>query len=1555
MNPSLINTFRVGVSIPDPALLHEVTGCLEAAGGLVFALRPGMNLVDEVQRQQLRVLVLTSETQEWARLAHDMPGDPVPTLIILKTTEELTETLAELATDFFMLPLKDSNIFQRRVQRLANAYETLLRLNTIAGRFESMYDQAPFIMHSLNRQGVLLRVNQRWQEVLGYSREEVEGKPYADLLHPEVKARITPILQDEFWEQGAVRGIQTRLRCKDGTYRDFIVDANIVRDAVEGAVSISTLHDVTEARQAEASARTNLERLQSILGSMQDSVSILDAEGRFIEIPSIGNPLIDLPMERYLGRTLHELIEDKSLADRLVQFIRDVLATGKARSTEYEANFGGVMRIFNVVGTRLSEDRVLAVAREMTEVRRQETVLRESDRLYRNLFDYTTDAIMIVQMTTGQFMEVNESTLRMLGYTRDEMLTLTIHDIEPATESLQDTVTTPIHTLRNDSPLFEQMFKRKDGSVVPVESQSRVIRYHDKPALIYFSRDITARRQALQRESERRKLAEALRDSAAAFNRTATEEEVYDTALAMVKGVVTTPVANITLIEGEYIALVRWVGYDAFGFSDEAMKSIRYPMRKSVHYKRVVATNLPLLIEDTHSEEYGWQHYKLATSEWVRSYIGAPIIIKGEIIGFLNVDSPVPGFFKERDIEPMQALANQMAIAIENVRLIQQLKDANASLETVVAERTEALVRANMSLRRLVNDVRKTEESLEQERSLLKMIIDSIPDMIYVKDRSGRYILLNEASVHAMGGQSMEELIGNTVYDRFDNEYARMHDAIDRGIIESGEKLLNMDNTMIYADGSTHRQLLSKLPLRDKQGNVIGIVGINRDITELKLIEQDLKREREQLAQVLVSARCLLWTANASIVNDEVQLELEIINETAAQELLPLDTSEKPYATAWQASILPEDAERRLYIMRTHLVFNRYHYNHEMRCLRRDGQMLWLAEDVEIKPVGDNQWRLVGICTDITERKRAEANLQAAYDELELRIQTRTAELVKANAALRQEVGERQRAEEAERRQRLLAEALTQSVATLNTAFDREAVFDYLLDTIEEIVPHRAANIMLVDENSMTGRVIRLRGYTHPDVEMKRVHDLTQYPDKLHILANNTHFIINDTEQYEAWARYPELAWIRSSLAVPISLDEGVIGFLNVESDQPNTFTLQHAEWLTAFANQVALAIRNGRLVEQIRNYAANLERAVQARTAQLRAVLGSIRDGLIYTDNRDEPLYLNRALVDMLGYTTEDWFGFRPQIVDLVVGDAELVERMMIRWRKQLENSGYAQEEVVMRRKDGTTFPAVLVWVNVKDDEMKTIGTLMLARDISQEKQLQEQRERFIANASHELRTPIANMKTRLYLLKRKPEKFEENFEIVVNVTNWMQRLVDDMFDLARFQRGIMELHRELVAVNALVREIMMFQQPEAERKEIALVLNAPEHDLEALIDPYRLMQVFSNLVGNAINYTPQGGQVGVDVYTETDDEGEHIVIAVADTGPGIAEEHLDNLFKPFYRATTDSRGAGLGLSIAYEIVALHGGTIEVESTVGMGSRFIVRIPLVKSATREFKAISPG
>jgi PAS domain S-box-containing protein len=477
----------------------------------------------------------------------------------------------------------------------------------------------------------------------------------------------------------------------------------------------------------------------------------------------------------------------------------------------------------------------------------------------------------------------------------------------------------------------------------------------------------------------------------------------------------------------------------------------------------------------------------------------------------------------------------------------------------------------------------------------------------------------------------------------------------------------------------------------------------------------------------------------------------------------------------------------------------------------------------------------------------------------------------------------------------------------------------------------------------MLGTLIRWRGYPDNDPTGTFVHDISKYPDKQYILQHNSHFIINDTREYEAWANIPGMEWIRSSLAVPITLDDGVIGFLNVESDVPYNFTVQHAEWLTAFANQAALALRNARLMEQIRDYASDLEKVVQSRTAQLRAVLGSIRDGLVYHNLKNEPQYLNRTLVEMLGYPYEDWMFRNPSFADLVDADKEVIDRMVLRWTRQMELQGFMQDEVVLKRRDETTFPAMIMRVTVKDEEGESIGTLMLVRDISQAKQLEEQRERFIANASHELRTPIANMKTRLYLMRRKPESIAENLEIIVNVTNWMQRLVDDMFDLSRFQRGILELHREQADVRDLLREIMVFQQLEAERKEITLMMNVPTDPLIALIDPYRLMQVFSNLVSNAINYTPLGGRVGVEVTVESGKHGDEMVIMVADTGQGIPPEHLENLFKPFFRASGQSRGAGLGLSIAREIIGLHGGTIGVDSEVGQGSRFTIRIPIIR------------
>ncbi len=1354
--------------------------------------------------------LLDKDTTLQASVRHSI----VPVIVLTHHLARTEQALAWGAADVFSYQL-NRELLAHRLENNIIAYRARRQMSTYRGRFEALYDDAPVMMHVLSEDGILLRVNQKWSETLGYRPEEVEGKPYVNLMTPEMHAVFAERLQKVF-TQGFVRDVNTSLIAADRTIHHFILDSNVFLDASGERVTVSMLRDVTEMQRSAA---------------------------------------------------------------RLI----------------------------------------------------------ESNRLYQAIFEGANDAILLIDAAERCIIEANNAACRMLGYDLVDLRGLDISTLEDG-----DTFLTMFDApLNNGRQTFldDITLRRKDGTLVSVESHCRLIELEGQSAILAILRNVTMRQLLLQKEKEMRLLAETLRDSADAFTHAETLNDVLDTAIAMVRRVIPAPAANVAQLDGDHARLLRWSGYREVGFNDEDLASIRINVKDAPHYAQMVEGHRAIYYPDVF--EHRWQDVPIVTRYWIRSWIGTPIMLRDQVYGFLNVDSPEVNAFTAAHVEAMEVFARQASIALERVTLLEELRAAKASLEQTVAERTDALIQANRSLRIYIDELRSTQDALNQERSLLQKIINSIGDMIYVKDTEGRYILVNQATLAALGAQRLEDIIGRTMEDYFDPDYCALHNAIDANIFATGQPLINFNNTMRYADGSIHRQLLSKQPLHDMQGRIVGLVGVNRDITEIELIEQSLREEREQLGQVLRSARCLLWTATLTENNDTITWDLEIINEDAAQELLPLELDGKRYSECWPQSIVPEDASRRDYTLRTHLAFNRPRFSHEIRCHAADGSLMWLAEDVMIKRIDDKRHRLVGVCTDITERKASEAALQTAYDDLEQRIQQRMAELIEVNNTLRAEIAERQRAEDAERRQRLLAEALSQSLATLNSSFDRDALFEYLLDTIEEIIPHRAANIMLVDHSTLTGQVVRLRGYPHAEFVKNQKVPIYKMPDKLQILREGSHFIISDTQEYEHWLRQPEFSWVRSSLSVPITLDEGVIGFLNLDSELPHNFTLQHAEWLTAFANQAALALRNARLVEQIRHYAADLERLAQARTAQLRAVLGSIRDGLIYHNLDQEAQYLNRALVDIMGYSMQEWMSNSIDYYQMLDGEAEVVSQQVERINRSVRLRDYAQEEVTLRRKDGSTFPALLTRLVVRDEDTQALGTLTLIRDISEEKALQEQRERFIANASHELRTPIANMKTRLYLMTRKPESIPENLEIIVKVTNWMQRLVDDMFDLSRFQRGLLELEREPVDIRGLLRDTMVFQQPEAERKDILLTLNAPTEPIIASVDPYRIMQVFSNLLSNAIHYTPVEGRVSVEVRVNRTIEFPEVVITIADSGSGIAEEHLEHLFKPFYRGTTESRGAGLGLAIAREIVTLHGGRITVESAVGVGSRFTVHLPL--------------
>jgi two-component system OmpR family sensor kinase len=223
-----------------------------------------------------------------------------------------------------------------------------------------------------------------------------------------------------------------------------------------------------------------------------------------------------------------------------------------------------------------------------------------------------------------------------------------------------------------------------------------------------------------------------------------------------------------------------------------------------------------------------------------------------------------------------------------------------------------------------------------------------------------------------------------------------------------------------------------------------------------------------------------------------------------------------------------------------------------------------------------------------------------------------------------------------------------------------------------------------------------------------------------------------------------------------------------------------------------------------------------------------------------------------------------------------------------------------------------------------------------------QSQRD-FVANVSHELKTPLTSIQGFSQALldgtAATPEATARSVRVIHEEAERMRRMVDDLLTLARFDAGQMALARDPVAIGLLLRGCVEKLTPQAQAAQVTLVLDAPEQIFVAG-DADRLAQVFANLIDNGVAHTPAGGKVTVAARQLTEEPV--VEIAVTDTGKGIPSEALSRIFERFYQVDESrprKRGAGLGLAISKEIVEAHGGAIAAESVMGLGSKFTVRL----------------
>ncbi|HEX2998725.1 MAG TPA: ATP-binding protein, partial [Armatimonadota bacterium] len=284
-------------------------------------------------------------------------------------------------------------------------------------------------------------------------------------------------------------------------------------------------------------------------------------------------------------------------------------------------------------------------------------------------------------------------------------------------------------------------------------------------------------------------------------------------------------------------------------------------------------------------------------------------------------------------------------------------------------------------------------------------------------------------------------------------------------------------------------------------------------------------------------------------------------------------------------------------------------------------------------------------------------------------------------------------------------------------------------------------------------------------------------------------------------------------------------------------------------------------------------------------------------------------------------------------------------------------EKEFHLRHTDGSWSVVLDTAVPIRDSRGKLLGSVAVLQDVTEFKRVEqelmaanEEKDRFLATLSHELRNPLAPIQSSVEILRRgaaDPERVRRIAEVIDRNVKLQARLVNDLLDLARITRGKVQLHRQVVALNTIVERALETVRPSA--AGISLGCTCPPN-IWVDGDPIRLQQVVMNLLANSIKFTPAGGNVQVDLVT-VDNKAR---VIVTDTGIGISKEMLPHLFEMFRQgevAAAGKQGLGIGLALVQSLTELHGGSVWAESAgPGKGSRFTVELPLAAPPEKEEK-----
>jgi len=353
-----------------------------------------------------------------------------------------------------------------------------------------------------------------------------------------------------------------------------------------------------------------------------------------------------------------------------------------------------------------------------------------------------------------------------------------------------------------------------------------------------------------------------------------------------------------------------------------------------------------------------------------------------------------------------------------------------------------------------------------------------------------------------------------------------------------------------------------------------------------------------------------------------------------------------------------------------------------------------------------------------------------------------------------------------------------------------------------------------------------------------------------------------------------------------------------------------------------------------------------QIEAVKNQSILEGVADGVMVADADGNVILANAAAERILELPRDKVIGrMTSEMLGLYSSQARDWMETIDKWRKQPET--YTAGEYLAAKLD-TGDHVVSVHLAPVLTREEFLGTVSVFRDVTAEVEAERAKSEFVSTVSHELRTPVTSIKGYTDLLimgavGKLTEQQQDFLSIIKDNTDRLTVLVDDLLDISRIESGQIELVPDVMSVKEVTDRVLTEMKFRIEDRELNVQQDIPPDLPNVLADTDRLMQIMTNLVANACQYTPIGGEFTISARTH----GEKVHITVRDTGIGIAAQDMDKIFIRFFRAddpmVQEVPGTGLGLSIVKSLIEMHDEQIWVESELGKGSTFTFTLTIAK------------